>query len=317
MLSKANNILVTGGAGFIGSHLAEHLVEKGHSVTVLDNLSTGRMENLSSIISEIEFVKGSFGDRELARKLLRDADVVFHNAAVVGVKRTIEDPWSVLETDNYMNHMFFQEVINSGVKKLVFASSSEVYGEPAKVPMDEEQPLNCRTPYQVSKKMAEVYCQVMTEKYGVDTCSLRYFNIYGPKQASNAYGFVTSIFLNRAINLQPLVIFGDGSQTRDFTFVEDAVQANILAAGKRTKAATYNVGMGRETSIRELAEKVINVTGKRLRIEHTEPLEGDIQRRFADISKARRELGFKPGTSLESGLERTWGWFNNGVKGED
>ena len=303
-------VLVTGGAGFIGSHITERLSGLGYSVRVLDDLSTGSEENMKAFINKIEFVKGSYGSRELLKKSLDGVDLVIHNAAFLGVKRTIENPWRVLEINNYFNHIFFDEISHSKVKKLIFASSSEVYGEPVQIPEVENQPLRCETPYQISKRLSETYCQVLYKQYGIDTCSFRYFNVYGPRQNSTPYGFVIAIFLARAMRGEPLIIYGDGTQTRDFTYISDVADANVSALSKETRGEIFNIGAGSEISINELAEKVIKVTNKQLSIIHTDPIEGDIKRRCADISRARAQLAYTPKIALDEGLKRTWEWIS-------
>lgn len=305
------SVLVTGGAGFIGSHITERLIELGYSVRVLDDLSTGTEENMKSFMDRVDFVKGSYGNRELLKKSLSGIDLVIHNAAFLGVKRTVENPWQVLETNNYFNHIFFDEISRSKVKKLVFASSSEVYGEPVQVPEVENQPLRAGTPYQISKRLSETYCQVLYKQYGIDTCSFRYFNVYGPRQNSTPYGFVIAIFLARAMRGEPLTIYGDGTQTRDFTYISDVVDANILAISKENCGGIFNIGAGSEISVNELADKVIKVINKQLSTIHTDPIEGEIKRRCADITRARAHLAYTPKITLDEGLKKTWEWISD------
>jgi nucleoside-diphosphate-sugar epimerase len=265
---------------------------------------------MERFITEAEFVNGSYGNRDLLKKSLDGVDLVIHNAAFLGVKRTTENPWRVLEINNYLNHIFFNEISISKVKKLIFASSSEVYGEPLQIPEIEKQPLRCETPYQICKRLSETYCQVLYEQYGIDTCSFRYFNVYGPRQNSTPYGFVIAIFLARAMNSEPLIIYGDGTQTRDFTYISDIVDANILAISKETQGATFNIGTGKEISINKLADTVTKLTSKHLDIIHVDPIENDIRRRCADITKARKYLGFTPKIALGKGLRKTQEWLN-------
>lgn len=305
------NILITGGAGFIGSHLAESLVERGYSVRVLDDLSTGTMENISSFASKVEFLQGSFADRELVRKALKGIDIVLHNAAFVGVRRTNEDPWRTLEVNNYFNHLFFEEVTRSNVSKLIFPSSSGVYGKVEQYPEREDQPINPDTPYALSKRLSEIYCRVLHDKFGIDACSFRYFNGYGPRQISSPYGYVISIFLKRALRGKPLIIFGDGTQTRDFTYISDIVDANLLAIEKGGRGEVFNIGYGKELSINELAVRVIKLVNKNLKIEYAEPMPGDDKRKLVDISKARKYLGFSPKVNIDEGLEKTLRWMSD------
>jgi len=303
-------VLVTGGAGFIGSPIAERLTELGYPVRVLDDLSTGNEENMKSFITRVEFVKGSYGNRELLKKSLDGVDLVIHNAAFLGVKRTIENPWQVLEINNYFNHIFFDEISRSKVKKLIFASSSEVYGEPVQIPEVENQPLRCETPYQICKRLSETYCQVLYKQYSIDTCSFRYFNVYGPRQNSTPYGFVIAIFLARAMRGEPLIIHGDGTQTRDFTYISDVVDANISAISKETRGEIFNIGADSEISVNELADKVTRLTNKQLDVIHADPIAGDIKRRCADITKARAHLAYTPKITLDEGLKMTLEWSN-------
>ncbi len=299
-------VLITGGAGFIGSHLTERLTQIGYQVRVLDDLSTGHKENMKSFINKVEFIQGSYGNREFLKKLLDGVDLVIHNGAFLGVKRTIENPWQVLEINNYLNHVFFDEISRSNVKKLIFASSSEVYGEPVQLPEKENQPLRAETPYQVCKRLSETYCQILYEEFGIDTCSLRYFNVYGPGQASTPYGFVISIFLSRAMRGEPLIVYGDGTQTRDFTYISDVVDANLLAIKKKTRGEIFNIGFGNEVSINVLASKVSKITNKNLDIIYVDPVQGEIKRRWADITKAREHLAYNPKIALDDGLKMTF-----------
>lgn len=305
------NALVTGGSGFIGSHLAERLVELGYSVRVLDDLSTGTRDNMEGFISEVEFVEGPFADRKLLRKALKGIDIVLHNAAFVGLRRTVEDPWRVLEVNNYFSHIFFEEISRSNVTKLIFPSSSAVYGEAVQLPEVENQPITAQTPYAISKLLAEVYCKVLYEKYGLDTCSFRYFNIYGPRQNSTPYGWVIAIFLQRAMRGEPLSIFGDGTQTRDFAYITDVVDANILAINKETKGEVFNIGFGQELSINELAAKVAKLVNRDVGIVHADPMEGDVKRKCVDISKAKAYLGYSPKVDIDEGLQRTLRWMSD------
>lgn len=306
------NILITGGAGAIGSNQAKYFLERGSTIKILDNFSTGNMDNLSTIKDRVEIIRGDIGDRTVLKKALSDVDVIIHNAAFLGVKRVIENPWGVLDTNVYQNHIFFEELLKYPIKKVVFASSSEVYGDAEEVPIDENDRLEGSiTTYGVAKLLAERYCRHMFDLYGVDTCSMRYFNIYGPNQQSTPYGFVVGIFLKNALENRPLTIFGDGKQTRDFTYIDDACRAVELALGTKTKGEVFNVGTGVETSINSLAELVAKASAKKLEIRYEPARPYDQSRRAAKVDKIKKTLGWKPDVSLQEGIGRTWEWMLN------
>ncbi|MBI5224944.1 NAD-dependent epimerase/dehydratase family protein [Candidatus Micrarchaeota archaeon] len=295
-------VLVTGGCGFIGSHLTEKLLREGHEVIVLDDLSTGREANLPKSAT---LIKGSFGNTPQARLALSEVDAIYHLGAVVGVRLTEENPWKVLETNNYKNHEFFDLVRKSSAKKLIFASSSEVYGNSLDMPLSENDGLKAITPYQTTKLIGETYTRELYENYGIDSCAIRYFNVYGPRQQGSAYGFVVSIFIKNALAGKPLEIFGDGNQTRDFTFIDDAVNAKMLMLKKKLGGISLNIGTGRETRIMDLANEIIKIAGSKSKIVHLKEKPGEIARRLADISFAKKHIGFLASVKLEEGLLRT------------
>jgi nucleoside-diphosphate-sugar epimerase len=302
-------ILITGGAGFIGSNQAKYFVTKDEDVRILDNFSTGSMKNIEQIKNNVEIIKGSIGNRQLIKKSLKDVDIVLHNAAFLGVKNVVENPWKVFDENNYNNHIFFSEIINSDVKKLIYASSSEVYQDRQKIPFSENDSLIFSNPYPAAKRLFEIYCKILFSRYGIDTCSFRYFNVYGPNQNSTPYGFVISIFLKNTLENKTLTVYGDGEQTRDFTFIDDIANANLLAIRRKMKGEILNIGSGTETSINNLANMVINLTCKKLEIVHKEPREYEDRRRVADITKAKELLGWYPKVSLKEGLNKTWKWI--------
>lgn len=302
-------VLITGGVGFIGSHVTERLVEMDYPVRILDDLSSITIDNMKSFSSKVEFIRGSHGDREIVRKSLMGVDLVIHLAASFDSGRTAEDPWRVLEVNNFFNHIFFDEVSHSKVKKLLFASSAGVYGEPVQVPMVEQQALGCKTPYQVSKRLSEVYCQVLYKQFGIDTCSFRFFNIYGPRQRAISHRFVIPLFLQSARKGEPLIISGDGTQSRQFIYISDVVDACILAINKETKGEIFNIASEDEISINELAAQIIKVTNRDLEVIHTKLAGEEIERSYADISKAKAYLGYAPKIGIDQGLRRTWKWL--------
>jgi len=351
--------VVTGGAGFIGSHLADELVRRGYHVVILDDLSTGKRENIAGLrppaahhpsvgsrqsavksqgsavdnqqstvdsqqstvpppdhrlstidsrlqtpdsrLSTIDFVEGSITDLRLLRKLLRGAMYVFHQAAVASVPRSIENPQLTHQANLTGTLNVLLAARDSGVKKVVYASSSSVYGDTPTLPKSEDMAPNPLSPYAVTKLAGEYYCRVVQEVYGLATVCLRYFNVYGPRQDPDSqYAAVIPRFISRVAAGKPPVIFGDGEQTRDFTFIADAVEANILAA-ESDAAGIFNVGRGESTTINELAEFIIRLMGNSVRPVHEGPRPGDPRHSLADVSKARA-FGYKPKYDLEKGL---------------
>ncbi|PXF51461.1 MAG: GDP-mannose 4,6-dehydratase [Candidatus Methanophagaceae archaeon] len=297
--------VVTGGAGFIGSNLTEELAkEQENEVVVVDNLSTGRRENLQNLknLKKCLFVEGSVTDLDLVRGVFKGCDFVFHQAAIPSVPRSVKDP---LTTNNANTNGTLNVLVaarDCGVKKVVFASSSSVYGDTPELPKREEMTPNPLSPYAVTKLVGEYYCKVFEEVYGLKTVSLRYFNVYGPRQDPHSdYAAVVPKFVKSVSENKPPVIFGDGEQTRDFTFVKDVVRANLLAA-KSGATGVFNIASGRRVSINELAEKIIKIQGKELEPVHSEPREGDVKHSLGDISRAQRGFGFEPRYSLEEGL---------------
>ena len=296
-------IVVTGGAGFIGSHIAWELV-KDNEVIVIDNLYTGREENVPP---GAKLVRADIRDYESIAKLISHADYVFHEAAQVSVVESIRDPLFTEEV-NVIGTLNILRALLEGHGKLVFASSAAVYGDNPNLPLKESERPKPLSPYGVTKATAEEYLRVFNELYGVPTVALRYFNVFGPRQSANQYAGVISIFINRALKNESLVIFGDGKQTRDFIYVKDVVRANILAAeSRRSNGRVFNVATGRQTTILELAMKVIEITGANSSVLFDKPRPGDIRHSLADISEIKG-LGFEPEWSLEEGLKKTVEW---------
>jgi len=298
-------VLVTGGAGFIGSHLTRALVSQGAHVTVVDNLSTGRAESLAEVAQRVEFLRASTLERMRLARAMRGVDTVFHLAAVLGVKRTWEEPVRVIRENLEGTHNVLEAAANAGARHVVLASSSEVYGDGAP-PYAEDSPAAPRTGYAAAKLAEEKLAEGFTSETGLPTTSLRYFNVYGPGQESSAYGFVTAIFCDRVRQGLAPVIFGDGLQTRDFTFVEDTVAGTLLVAERNHGHEVLNLGTGVETRIRDLAHAVLAAAGRGDLAPTYAPTRADeVRRRVADAKKATRMLGWKPRVKLEEGLART------------
>ena len=304
-------IVITGGAGFIGSNLAEVLaLAPNNEVCVVDDLSTGKVENLP-IASGIEFIKGSITDLQLMNEVLADADFVFHQAALPGVQRSIEDPAHANEVNIRGTLNVLMAARDAGVKKVIYASSSSVYGDTPELPKREGMTPNPLSPYAVTKLVGEYYCKVFNDVYGLSTISLRHFNVYGPRQDPHSeYAAVIPRFVSRVLKGEPPIIYGDGQQTRDFTFVKDVVNANILAMNSDA-TGVYNIASGRMISIQELATLITRLTGRDSDLEPVfdKPRKGDVRHSLADISRARAVMGYKPEYSLERGLEETLRWF--------
>ena len=303
---KNKLVVVTGGAGFIGSHIAWELI-KDNEVVVIDNLYTGKEENVPL---GAKLVKADIRDYSSIAELISHADYVFHEAAQVSVVESVRDP-IFTEDVNVMGTLNILKALMEGHGKLIFASSAAVYGDNPNLPLKETETPKPLSPYGVTKLTAEHYLRVFNELYGLPVVSLRYFNVFGPRQSANQYAGVISIFINRALNNEPLVIYGDGKQTRDFIYVKDVVKANILTAeSRKSNGRVFNVATGKQTSILELAMKVIEITGARSSIRFDKPRPGDIRHSQADISEIRK-LGFEPEWSLEEGLKKTVEWYSS------
>ncbi len=310
---KGKRVVVTGGAGFIGSNIAWSLCED-NEVVVVDNLATGRIGNIAQLVKgkKIEFVRGTITDLRLMKRTLKGADYVLHQAAIPSVPRSVKDPLTTNEAGITGTLSTLVAARDSGVKKVVFASSSSVYGDTPTLPKREAMPLGPLSPYAVTKSTSESYCKLFTDLYGLGTVSLRYFNVYGPRQDPNSeYAAVFPKFITSALRGKPLVIFGDGKQTRDFTFIKDAVRANVLAAQSKA-TGNYNIAAGRRITINELASTIIDITGSRAKVRHEPPRPGDIKHSLADISSAKNAFGYSPQYSLKQGLKETVDWFANG-----
>ncbi|USG99171.1 SDR family oxidoreductase [Thermococcus argininiproducens] len=301
---KNKLIVVTGGAGFIGSHIAEEL-SKDNDVIVIDNLYAGKIENVPP---NVKFIQADIRDYKSIAELISQADYVFHEAALVSVVESVERPL-LTEEINVLGTLNILKALSDGHGKLIFASSAAVYGDNQNLPLKESEKPKPLSPYGITKVSSEYYCKVFYELYGVPTVSLRYFNVFGERQGYNQYAGVISIFINRALKGDPLIIYGDGKQTRDFIYVKDVVKANILAAeSSRANGRVFNVAKGERTTILELALKIIETTESSSSILFDKPRPGDIKHSQADISEIRK-LGFEPEYSLEEGLLRTIEWY--------
>lgn len=311
-------VLVTGGCGFIGSHIVDGLVAKGHSVGVIDNLSTGDVSNIgvhTETKGRVDLHKCDVREYETVEKIVKEYEAVIHEAALVSVTRSVDDPLTVNAVNTGGTINLLRAAVRARVKRFVYASSSSVYGESETLPKHEEMRTVPVSPYGASKLAAENYCRVFAKVYGLHTVSLRYFNVYGPRQKSGHYSGVIPIFIRRASEGQAPQIYGDGEQTRDFTFVEDVVQGNLLALEKEVpKGEVFNIAAGNPISINVLASLLLEIMGRRdLRPEHVEPRTGDIRHSYADIRKAHERLGYTPGHKIEDGLKKVADWMLPGT----
>lgn len=302
--------LVTGGAGFIGSHIVERLLQQQHDVLCLDNFDPYydpqiKEHNISLFQGNERFtlIHGDVLDKKLLHDTMSGVDVIFHEAAQAGVPISTENPLKSHEVNATGTLNLLESAVKADIERFIFASSSSVYGTVKYLPFDEDHPTYPVSPYGVSKLMAEHYCRVFSELYGLPSVALRYFTVYGPRMRPD---LAITIFTRQALKNEPLTIFGTGDKTRDFTYIDDIVDANVLSLAKGR--GVYNIGGGHRVSIRDLAEKIIEITGSASIIQYRDSKKGDAEHTYANTSKAQRELGWKPKTSLDQGLTRYIEW---------
>ena len=302
--------LVTGGAGFIGSHLCEELVRRGHSVRVADSLITGKRSNLDHVPG-VEFLEGDLADLDFARRAAAGMNYVLHQAAIPSVPRSVKDPIASnrANVDGTLNILVAAR--DAGVRRLVFAGSSSAYGNTATLPKHEDMPTGPLSPYALQKVVGEQYLQMFTRLYGLETVSIRYFNVFGPRQdPSSPYSGVISVFATALLEKRPPTIYGDGEQTRDFTYVTNVVDGVLLACeAPRASGEVINVATGGRISLNQLFEAMRTLIGVDVTPVYAEPRAGDVRDSQADISKARDILGYEPRVSFEEGLRRTVDWY--------
>ena len=308
------SVLVSGGAGFIGSHIVELLLSRKEveRVLVVDNFFTGKLDNLKPFLKDkrLKIIKGDVRDRDLVKKLVREVNFIFHQAAIVSVPLSMDEPELTNDVNVNGTINLLKASLDSNIERFVYASSCAVYGNPDSLPIREESRINPLSPYAASKLAAESYCRAFYQSYGLKTVCLRYFNVYGPRQAGGAYSGVISIFMRQILEGKSLTIRGDGSQTRDFVFVKDVAEANLLAS-ERDEAVgkVFNIGTGKAITIKELAEIISSITGRDTGIKYVPMLKGEVLHSVADITLARRVLGYNPKFTLEEGLRRTFKWL--------
>ena len=303
--------LVTGGAGFIGSNTVDELLRRGHSVAVLDDLSTGQERNLAPSPEQIDFFHGSINDPEIVQRACRGADYVLHLAARTSVPRSVKDPAETNRINVDGTLLLLLAARDAGVRRVVFSGSSSVYGETPTLPKREDMPPAPISPYGVSKLIGELYGQVFHRVYGLEFVTLRYFNVFGPRQdPGSPYSGVLSLFITAMQKGVPPTVYGDGEQSRDFTFVENVVQANLRACEVPGIAGmVFNAGTGRRYTLNQTLALLEKFAGRPARAKYIEPRQGDIHDSQADISLARQKLGYDPRVGFEEGLRRTWEWY--------
>jgi nucleoside-diphosphate-sugar epimerase len=303
--------LVTGGAGFIGSNTVDELVRQGHGVVVLDDLSSGKEENLTEVRNKITFMKGSITELETVQKAMQQAEYVIHLAARTSVPRSVKDPLETnrINVEGTMNVLVAAR--DNKVKRVVFAASSSAYGETPTLPKVESMQPQPISPYGVSKYVGELYAYAFGKCYGLENVCLRYFNIFGPRQDPDSpYSGVLSRFATAFLEGERPTVFGDGEQTRDFTFVENAVQANVLACeASGASGKVFNVGTGGRVSLNQTLQLLRKISGRQLQAIYDPPREGDIRDSQADITRTREVLGYEPTVFFEEGLQKTFEWY--------
>ena len=303
--------LVTGGSGFIGSHLCRRLLGEGHRVRVLDNLSLGRRDNLSDVADDIDFREADLRDEDELRHSVEGVDYVFHHAAIASVQTSVEQPLMEQQINSVGTLRLLEAARQAGVHRVVFAASASAYGNDPRVPKREDMRPMPESPYAISKLAGEYYCGVYNSLYGLETVCLRYFNVYGPRQdPASPYSGVISIFAKRMLNGQAPLVHGDGLQTRDFVSVHDVVAANMLAYQVEcAQGQVYNIGSGYSSSLMDLLTAFNSVLSCNIQAEFAEARSGDVRDSLADISKAKSQLGYEPLMNLQRGLREVVEWM--------
>jgi UDP-glucose 4-epimerase len=309
------NFLVTGGAGFIGSNICRKLICQGCFVRVIDNLLTGKKSNLADIIDKIEFIQADMGDEKVARSAMKDVDVVLHQGALPSVPRSVDDPAAAHQHNVDATFTLLLAARDAGVKRFVYASSSAAYGDTPTLPKVETLPPQPLSPYAVGKLAGEYYAKVFYEVYGLETISLRYFNVFGPYQdPTSQYAAAIPAFVTAILKDKPPTIYGDGEQSRDFTYVDNVVEANLLAArAKKTSGEVVNIACGEAITVNAIIEMINERLGKNIKPIYAAPRPGDIKHSLADITLAQKLIGLKPNVSFRKGLQKAIAWYRENL----
>ncbi len=310
-----DKFLVTGGAGFIGSNICKKLVSQGCFVRILDNLLTGKRSNLQDFIDKVEFVEADMGDENIARSAMKDIDVVLHQGALPSVPRSVEDPAATHRHCVDATFTLLLAARDTGIKRFVFASSSSVYGDAPTMPKVETMLPMPLSPYAAGKLVGEYYCSVFYKVFGLETISLRYFNVFGPHQdPSSQYAAAIPAFVTAILKDQPPTVFGDGLQSRDFTYVDNVVDANLLAARvEHTAGEVINIACGQSVTVNDTIEVINAAAGKNIKPIYTDSRTGDVKHSLADISASEKLIGFKPVVPFKQGLQLAINWYRDNL----
>ena len=307
--------LVTGGAGFIGSNICKKLISQGCFVRVVDNLLTGKKTNLADIIDKIEFIEADMGEDQVARSAMKDIDIVLHQGAWPSVPRSVDEPAATHQHCVDATFTLLLAARDAGVKRFVYASSSSAYGDTPTLPKVETMPPQPLSPYAVGKLVGEYYCSVFYKVFGLETISLRYFNVFGPHQdPTSQYAAAIPAFVTAILKDKPPTVFGDGLQSRDFTHVDNVVEANLLAArAKNTAGDVLNIACGQAVTVNEVIDIINELLGKDIKPKYDPPRPGDVKHSLADISLAQKTIGFKPKVQFKQGLQKAIDWYRENL----
>ncbi len=304
--------LVTGGAGFIGSNIIEALLQQRRWVRAIDNYSTGKKENIQPFLNKIEFIQGDLSNLKTARKAIKDIDIVFHQAAIPSVQRSIANPIDSNSANINGTLNILLESRNAKVKKFIYASSLSIYGNNVELPKKEIHPPDPISPYGLTKFAGERYCQLFYTLYRLPTVCIRYFNVFGPRQnPKSQYSAAIPKFITAMLKGQPPIIYGDGKQSRDFTYIDNVVKANILAANSTIKGEIINIACGRKITLNQIIALINKILGKNIKPTYLPAREGNIIHSLADISKAKKLLNYQPSVEFEKGLKKTIEWYRS------
>jgi len=315
LLTGVTKFLVTGGAGFIGSNICKELISQGCFVRVVDNLLTGKKRNLASIIDKIDFIQADMGDAEVAQSATKDIDVVLHQGALPSVPRSVDDP---VATHRHCVDATFTLLLaarDAGIKRFVYAASSSAYGDTPTLPKVETMTPMPLSPYAAAKLVGEYYCSVFYEVFGLETISLRYFNVFGPHQdPASQYAAAIPAFVTAILKDKPPTIYGDGEQSRDFTYIDNVVEANLLAARvKQTKGEVINIACGEAVTVNEIITLINELVGKNIKPTYTDPRLGDVKHSLADITLAQKLIGYKTKVPFKQGLQKSIDWYRENL----
>jgi len=307
--------LVTGGAGFIGSNICKELISQGCFVRVVDNLLTGKKSNLASIIDKIDFIQADMGDAEVAQSATKDIDVVLHQGALASVPRSVDDPAATHRHCVDATFTLLLAARDAGIKRFVYAASSSAYGDTPTLPKVETMTPSPLSPYAAAKLVGEYYCSVFYEVFGLETISLRYFNVFGPHQdPASQYAAAIPAFVTAILKDEPPTIYGDGEQSRDFTYIDNVVEANLLAArAKHTKGEVINIACGEAVTVNEIIALINELVGKNIKSIYTDPRPGDVKHSLADITLAKKLISYKTKVPFKQGLQLAINWYRDNL----